>query len=173
MGEIFKDIPGYEGIYQVSNFGNVKSLHNYRINGNHILKSRLKKGYYQVGLRKNNKRKWITIHRLVAITFIENKNNYKYINHKDENKLNNNVENLEWCTMLYNNTYGTRIKKVIDKTGKKVLQFDLDNNFIKEYNSISEAQRQTNIKSISNISLCCNGKYKQAGGYIWKFKGVV
>lgn len=173
MKEIFKDIPGYEGLYQVSNLGKIKSLYNYKRDGSDILKPKIKRGYYQIGLRKNNKRKWFAIHRLVAITFIKNNNNYKYINHKDENKLNNNVNNLEWCSASYNNCYGTRLKRVKEKVSKKVLQYDLNGNFIKEYNSLTEATKLNNIKSIGNISMCCNGKYKQVKGYIWKYKEVV
>ena len=91
MKEVWKDIPGYENLYQVSNKGRIKSLYNYKRNGTDILIPRLKKGYYTIGLRKSGKRKWIGIHRLVAMAFILNENNYKCVNHKDENKLNNNV----------------------------------------------------------------------------------
>lgn len=171
MKEIFKDIKDYEGIYQISNLGRIKSLHNYR--KNNILKPKIKKGYYQIGLRKDNKRKWYSVHRLVAQTFLPNENNLPQVNHRDENKLNNNVNNLEWCSVSYNNCYGTRIKRVKEKTSKKVLQYDLKGNFIKEYKSLSEATKINNIKSISNISLCCKGKYKQVKGYIWKYKVVV
>ena len=171
MKNEFKDIPNFEGMYQIDKNGNVKSLYNYR-KGN-ILKPRLKKGYYQIGLRKNGIRKWYAIHRLIALTFIPNPNNYKCVNHKDENKLNNNVNNLEWCTSKYNNEYGTRIERVKMKTSKPVLQYDLKGNFIREYKSVREATKLNNIKSISNISLCCKGKYKQVKGYVWKFKKVV
>lgn len=171
--EIWKDIPGYEHLYKISNMGRIKSLYNYKRNGTNILVPKLKKGYYQIGLRKDKKRKWFHIHRLVAITFLSNPNNYKYVNHKDENKLNNCVNNLEWCSMSYNNTYGTRIERVISKTGKKVYQYDLNNNFIKSYNNLKEAATENNIKSRGNITSCCNGKYKQAGGYIWKFQEVI
>ena len=109
--ELWKDIPEYEGLYQVSNYGRIKSLHNYRGKGN-IIKPKIKNNYYQIGLRKNNIRKWFSIHRLVAENFILNSQNLPQVNHKDENKLNNYVDNLEWCTVLYNNTYGTRIDKV-------------------------------------------------------------
>ena len=171
MRNEFKDIPNYEGLYQIDINGNVKSLYNYR--KNNILKPKIKKGYLQIGLRKNGKRTWYSIHRLVAITFIPNPNNYKCVNHKDENKLNNNVDNLEWCSVKYNNCYGTRIERVKNKTSKAVLQYDLNGNFIREYKSVREAIELNNIKSISNISLCCNGKYKQVKGYVWKFKKVV
>lgn len=173
MTEIFKDIKDYEGLYQISNLGTIKSLYNYKRDGNNILKPQIKRGYYQIGLRKDNKRKWFSVHRLVAETFIDNPNNYKYVNHKDENKLNNNINNLEWCTMSYNNTYGTRLEKVKQKVSKKVLQYDLEGNFIKEYSSLKEANKLNNMKSIGNISKCCKGEYKTAGGYIWRYKVVV
>lgn len=173
MKEIWKDIKCYEGLYQVSNLGRIKSLHNYKRNGTDILIPGIKKGYYQIGLRKNKKRTWYAIHRLVAQAFIPNYDNLPQINHKDENKLNNKVDNLEWCSVRYNNCYGTRIERVKEKVSKKVLQYDLKGNFVKEYKSLSEATKQNGIKSIANISMCCNGKYKQTHGYVWKYKEVV
>ena len=173
--EIWEDIPDYEGLYKISNYGRIKSLHNYKRNGTDILKPRINKhGYLHIGLRKNKQRKWICLHRLIAKTFIPNPNNLPCINHKDENKLNNSINNLEWCTIKYNNCYGTRIKRVVEKNKmrKEILKYDLKGNFMQEYKSISEAGRKNNI-IISSISLCCSGKYKQAGGYIWKYKGVV
>lgn len=174
MKEIWKDIPNYEGLYLISNLGRIKSLYNYRRNGTNILKPKIKKGYYQIGLRKNGKRKWFAIHRLVALTFIPNPHNYKCVNHKDEKKLNNCVENLEWCTVKYNNCYGTRIERVKEKTSKKILQYDLKGNFIKEFPSVSSAAKEYNT-SIGNISNCCNNhpKYHKVKGYVWKYKEVV
>ena len=176
MKEIWKDIPGYENLYQISNKGKIKSFYNYRRNGTNILTPKIKKGYYQIGLRKNGKRKWLSIHRLVAITFISNNNNFKCVNHKDENKLNNNVDNLEWCNHKYNNCYGTRIERVIknNKSRKEILQYDLDGNFIKEFISIAEAARSVKT-SAGNIISCCKGnsKYNKVKGYIWRYKGVV
>lgn len=112
MDEVWKDIEGYEGLYQVSNTGEVKSL-NYRGNGeSKLLKQGTnKKGYKIVSLFKNGKGKSHRVHRLVAMTFILNPNNYREVNHKDENKYNNNVDNLEWCNAKYNNNYGTRNKR--------------------------------------------------------------
>lgn len=173
MKEIWKDVPDYEGLYQVSNLGRIKSLYNYKRNGTNILIPRIKRGYYTIGLRKNGKRKWFLVHRLVAKAFIPNPNNLPQINHKDENKLNNNIKNLEWCSVSYNNTYGTRIQRVRTKTSKKVLQYDLSGNFIKEYESVSSAAKSNKIKTISSVTKCCQGKWKQAGGYIWKYKEVV
>lgn len=161
--EIWKDIPGYEGLYQVSNLGRVKSLHyrNKYSKKEQILKSRNNgDGYLSVILK--NKKKYI--HRLVAETFISNSNNFSEINHKDENKANNCIDNLEWCTRKYNCNYGTKNERV----GKKVIQYDKKMNKIKEYKTISEASRETNIFN-SSISAVCKGKRKTAGGYIWRF----
>ena len=127
MKEIWKDVPNYEGLYQVSNLGNVKSLDKYVNSGiknntsvkrkGQLLKQSLKKnGYLQVTLTHNNIRKYIGVHRLVAQTFIPNPNNLPVVNHKDENPLNNCVNNLEWCTQKYNCNYGTRNSKIYNKT---------------------------------------------------------
>lgn len=107
MKEKWKNITDYEELYQVSNLGKIKN-----VKRNKIKKATLNKdGYYVVKLSKNNKKKVYLIHRLVAKEFIENKNNYDIVNHKDENKINNKAENLEWCTTKYNNNYGTRMYK--------------------------------------------------------------
>lgn len=173
MEEIWKDIPEYEGLYQVSNLGRIKSLQNYRGKGN-ILKQRIKKGYYTIGLRKNAKRKWYLTHRLVAQAFIPNPNNLPQINHIDENKLNNNVDNLEWCTVKYNNTYGTRIERVMksNKLKKEVVQCDLNGNIIGVFESIASASRKTKT-DITGISNCINKKSKTANKYIWLNKSEV
>lgn len=107
MQEIWKDIEGYEGLYQVSNFGRIKSLIHYDVeNGykkkEHIINEWINRGYMSVSLSKNKKHKNFYIHRLVAIAFIENKNNKPFINHIDYNPLNNHVNNLEWCTQKEN-----------------------------------------------------------------------
>ena len=123
MKEIWKDIEGYEGLYQVSNLGNVKRLRHgdYKcVQGYRVFPERLKilsfdkKGYLQVGLSKNNKQTMRRVHRLVAEAFIPNPNEYPMINHKDENKANNNVNNLEWCDARYNVIYSLNRKR----TGK-------------------------------------------------------
>lgn len=121
MIEIWKDILGYEGLYQVSNLGNVRSL-NYRRSGKtKLLKQGTDNGYKRVELSKNGKKKKYWVHRLVAIAFISNPNNYKEVNHKDEDKSNNNVNNLEWCTREYNNNYGTRNKRTSESHKGKIL----------------------------------------------------
>lgn len=101
--EIWKDVPNYEGIYQASNLGRIKQSQY-----NHILKPILHNRYYCVGLSKDGKVKQYRLHRLIAETFIPNPDNLPQVNHKDENKLNNNVDNLEWCDSKYNNNYGTK-----------------------------------------------------------------
>jgi hypothetical protein len=173
--EIWKDIEGYEGLYQVSNLGRVKSLER-KVNGKWgkmKIKEKIlvavndKDGYKIVTLCKGGKQKVGKIHRLVAKTFISNPNNFLYINHKDENKSNNNVDNLEWCTAKYNTNYGTNLKKIIEKKLKPVLQYNLDGNLIAEYRSMSDAYKTTNI---SHIYDCCNKKLKTCGGYIWRYK---
>ena len=112
--EVWKDIEGYEGIYQISNTGQVKSLARKcsgRYSNREIIKKPFveKDGYFTVGLYKDGKYRYCRVHRLVAIAFIPNPNNYPEVNHIDENKQNNNVENLEWCTTRYNLTYGHRL----------------------------------------------------------------
>ena len=161
--EIWKDIKGYEGKYQISNYGNVKSLIN-----NIILKP-LNGEYLRVILYKNKIAKTFYIHRLVGQNFISNSNNYKYINHKDENKHNNRVENLEWCTFKENMNYGTKQNRESKiKTKYHIAQYDNDNNLIKIWFNLREITLNTNYKK-SNIQYCCCGKYKNAYGYKWKY----
>jgi len=186
MQEIWKDIKGYEGLYQVSNLGNVKVLdrkiksnYNYFIRKGRILKLCIgkKDGYVYVCLTKNNKGKTVKVHRLVAQAFIPNPNNLPQINHKDEDKTNNNVDNLEWCTSLYNNNYGTRNTKLYNKTSfrkghkpkscKKVAKYSLDGTLLDIYFSIREAGRINNF-SASSIYRCCENKAK-CRNYIWKY----
>ena len=172
--EIWGKIKNYENLYEISNHGKVKSVKRIikrKKNGDLPIKERILKptinigGYKTVALSKNNKRKIIPIHRLVAQTFISNPKNLPCVNHKDENKLNNCVDNLEWCTVKYNNNYGS--KK--DKISKKVIQYDKNKNIIKEWNSIIDVQRISDINN-SNIVQCCKGKRKSAGGYVWEYK---
>lgn len=125
--ETWKDIKGYEGLYQVSTMGRVKSLKRTRkTNGkNAVVRERILTpytnpyGYVNYYLRREGEKKGYRINRLVAQTFIPNPNNLPYVNHKDENKLNNCVDNLEWCTALYNNNYGTRNKRISDTKNEK------------------------------------------------------
>lgn len=119
--EEWKDVVGYEGLYRVSNFGRVKSLRRTATNGRRSVPERILKthevrdGYITVVLYKNKIPKRLSVHRLVATAFLQNKNNYPFVNHKDENKKNNHVENLEWCTREYNMNYGTVGKRISRK----------------------------------------------------------
>lgn len=176
--EVWKDIKGYEGKYKVSNLGNVKSLNWLNTGKEKLLHLGISKGkYYQVGLCKFGINKTFWVHRLVATAFINNPDNLPYINHKDENKLNNCVDNLEWCTAKYNSNYGTGIERMLKtkklrnckNAEKPVLQFTKDCKFVNEFPSAKEAARCTDINR-GNIWACCAGRYKSAGGYIWKYK---
>lgn len=165
--EIWKNVKDYEGLYQVSNLGRVK-----RVSYNKILKPSCNKyGYLIVGLYKNGKSKSHYIHRLVANEFITNPNNLPCINHMDENKFNNTVENLEWCTHKYNSNYGTAAKRMGIKHRKKVIQISLSGKIINVWNSIIDAVKKTNT-NYGDISACCKNKRKTAGGYIWKYLEV-
>ena len=172
--EEWKPIPGYEGLYEVSNYGRVKS---YQLDSNGKILSpgntgKDGSGYCFVNLYKDGKaKKHCTIHRLVAEAFIPNPSNFPQVNHKDECKKNNYFENLEWCSSAYNNSYGTRTRRMAEKNSKPVVQLDKKGNFISEFESLREASRRTGIAD-ENICRCCNhkpGRYS-AGGFIWIYK---
>lgn len=182
MVEEWKPCVGFEPFYEVSNTGKVRSLAVWsdkyqRIIKRPVLKMKkqetTKDGYKRVLLCYYGKHFHCAVHRLVAQAFIPNPDNLPCINHKDETHDNNHVENLEWCTYKYNSNYGTlpqRIKehmKVNHPTAIKVYQFDMNGNFIAEYKSQKEAGRKLGIRG-ENISRNIKGKYKHAGGYIWK-----
>ena len=186
MSEEWRDIQGYEGLYQVSNLGRVRSCDRHTWAGwrgeKALVKGRVRKpsitrqGYYQVDLLVDGHRKSLKVHRLVAIAFIPNPNNYPYINHKDENPLNNKVDNLEWCTQKYNVNYGTsrqRLSKSLRNNSnaprKATVQLSLNGEVLARYSSISEAARQTGI-SQAMISYCCLGRYKTAKGFIFRYE---
>lgn len=173
----WRDIKGYEGLYQISDDGQVKSLGNGNSSNSKekILKSADNGwGYLFVYLCKNGKMKKYYVHRLVAEAFIPNPSKLPQINHKDENPLNNCVENLEFCDASYNINYGMRNKRVAEKmtnnekTSKPVKQFDLRGNFIKEYPSTMEVQRKFGYAQ-PNISAACSGRLRQAYGYRWSY----
>ena len=166
-GEIWKDVKDYEGLYQVSNLGRVKSL-NYRRTGKEgIMKPQKDRcGYLQIKLCKYGKDKQCRINRLVAQAFLENPEGYTDVNHIDENKQNNCVENLEWCSRSYNNTYNGRAKKVGKKISKPVFSVNKVSGLIMWWQSAKEAERCTGIDK-GSISRCCKGKLNSAGGHIW------
>lgn len=177
MEEIWKDIVGYDGLYQVSSLGQVKMLGRIKRlwNGGEtylkpkILNQNVICGYKKVKLRdKNGEAKMISVHRLVAAAFIQNQDNLPQVNHKDENKLNNNVENLEWCTAKYNSNYGTGIKRCSEARFKRIAQISLNGNVIREWNSMKEIVKTLGF-SYSRLSQACNGITKTSNGYIWKF----
>lgn len=167
-GRIWKDVEGYENLYQVSNDGLVRTSHKglWEI----LSAGKTKHGYYNVLLHKDGKRKNERVHRLVAKAFIPNPNNYPYINHKDENPSNNHVDNLEWCTAEYNINYGTCKERIGDSNSKPILKYDLEGNFICEYKSMSEAERIEGINH-ATISISCSGRVSYQCGYIWIYKG--
>lgn len=174
VSEVWKDIPEYEGLYQVSNLGRVKSLPKH-YHQEMILKNKLTKdGYHETTLYKNNKSKCIRTHRLVAIAFIPNPNNKPQINHIDGNKLNNNVNNLEWCTNRENIDHSLKTglqnhKGKNNPKAKSVLQYDLQGNLINRYDTLREATQMTGVLE-NKISMVCNHHSKTAGGYVWKFE---
>ena len=174
MREKSLDFLGFPN-YSVTDDGRVFSLNYHNEGYKKELKQCLCKGYFIVGLyNKVSKRKIFFVHRLVALAFISNPDNLPLINHKDENPLNNNVGNLEWCSIKYNNTYGTRLERVSKKhlnrkdESKSVKQYTKDGVFIREYPSMHEVKRQTGY-DFSFISRCCRGRTKSAYGYIWRY----
>ena len=163
--EEWADICGYEGRYRISTNGNVFSL----IYNKMLSPFNCGYGYLNVGLRNNGKTKLFRIHRLVAEAFIKNPNSYPEVNHIDEDKRNNRVDNLEWCNRKYNENYGTKNKKRSVAMSKPVVQLTTDGSFVKKYSSQLEAER-TGAFSGAAISACCHGRYKTHKGYIWKFE---
>ena len=165
MEEEWRDIKGYENLYQVSNKGRVKSLGNGKSNYSkeRLLKTRKnKRGYIQVNFSKDGKIKMFYVHRLVAETFIPNPNNYPVINHRDETPCNNCVENLEWCTQKYNVNYGTGKFRTAAKNSRPVKCLDLETNKTTYYDSHKEAEIKMNIGygTISHSLYTCKSPYK-------------
>lgn len=178
--EIWKDIEDYEGLYQVSNLGRVKSL--YRIvkggrSKNQVVPERIlstptnSRGYPIVTLREKGKKKSINVHRLVSIAFIPNPNCLPQVNHIDEDKCNNHVSNLEWCDAQYNNTYGTAQSRSSRTKKIPVLKCDDNDNVLAEYESALDAERVTGISRAHICQSCRKIKYRtRAGGFAWKYK---
>lgn len=182
MEEIWKDINGFEGMYQISNLGRVKSIERTVIDKNNNIKyikehimssSNNGNGYLSVMLYKDNKGVRKLIHRLVAQAFIPNPQNLPEVNHIDENRGNNVVTNLEWIDYLTNRTYGTRLERLSasNTIHAPVVQYDLDFNYIAEYkNAIQAAKALGFDKRGSAIYECANKKANIAYGYIWRYK---
>lgn len=188
--EEWKPVVGYEGLYEVSNLGRVRSLDRMSWNGKSywLQKGKILNpgfdmyGYKYVNLYKNCNGKKYYIHRLVASAFIPNTDNLPVINHINEIKTDNRAENLEHCTQKHNMEHSGCIKKMLnashkqkcylkasEATKKPVIQLTLDGNFVSEFDSASEASRKTGIYDTS-ISRCCKGKQQSAGNYLWKYK---
>ena len=163
--EEWRDIEGFNG-YQVSNEGRIRSL---KWGKERIRKVTINKyGYLEVSLCKDEKPTTKRIHRLVAEAFIPNPQNLPEVNHKDEDKTNNNVENLEWCTEEYNHNYGTRLQRNAEKLSKCVDQIDaITGEVIRQWKSTQECGR--NGYSNSMVSLCARGLRKTYKGFIWKY----
>lgn len=182
MEEIWKSVPGYEGYYEISNTGKVKSITRVitDVNGRQITRKEKElsqnldnSGYYTVGLNKDGHKTRFKVHRLVALTFISNPNNLPFVNHKDENKLNNYVNNLEWCTQEYNNNYGTRVERISQTATKNsVIMCDKETHEpIKEFLNANIASKELgHPNSCSHIYEVAQGKRKSALGYWWKYK---
>ena len=190
MEEIWRDIYEYEGKYQVSNMGRVRSLdftsmqphsktgeiHPYTYTGRMLKPHAINSGYLAVGLRDQQGKRQHLVHRLVAAAFIPNPNDLPVVNHKNEDKTDNRAENLEWCTNMYNNHYGNAQRKLSEthtnhpNLSKPVFQKDKDGCLVNMFPSAAEASRQTGIPQ-SAIVRCCNGEkyYKSAGGYLWEY----
>lgn len=182
INEEWKDIDEYKGVYQVSTFGNIRRVNRWAGNQcKSVYVEDIKevtpyiddKGYIRVCLSYKNKAKHFRVHRLVARAFIPNPSGLLQINHKDEDKTNNHVDNLEWCTAVYNSNYGTRTKRISEKNlafgaKRSINQYSKDGMFIREWQSLTEAANVLGLH-VSKISSCCHNRNKTCGGYIWKF----
>lgn len=160
--EEWRDVVGAEEYYEISNLGRIKNK-----GTGEILKPSKTSGYEHIKLCYGIDKEFL-IHRLVAEAFIPNPFNFRCVNHKDENKLNNHVDNLEWCTYQYNNTYG----KGALQRNSKIIQYDMAGNALKIWESIKEAAESLEIK-YQNISACCRGKKKSSGGYAWTYANII
>lgn len=182
-----KQVVGYEGLYEVDQFGRVYSIDriktvvdNGRIYEKHIAGKQMKqsihtKGYKTVSLTKNGSTKTMFVHRIVAEAFLPNPSNLPMVNHKDEDKTNNCIDNLEWCTASYNRTYGKAIERQAKKirgreSDKKIaiIQKDTNGEFLNWFDSLTKAAEKVN-GSTSSISAVCKGKRKTAYGYLWEY----
>lgn len=180
--EIWKPVTGYEGLYEVSNLGNVRSLFRYK----RVLHPSTTNGYLTVELWKDHKRKRIGVHRLVAQCFCENPLNKPMVNHKDETKTNNHASNLEWVTHIENCNYGTAIKRRVSHTdfkarhinykelvkniSKPIDQYTKDGIFVRSWSSAAECSRETGM-SESGIRYVARGKRNSIFGFVFVERG--
>lgn len=179
--EEWRDVAGYEGLYQVSNEGRVRGLtrkasDGHKINGI-VLKPKMQERYMRVALYDGSGksgRKIVMVHRLVAAAFVANPENKPQVNHIDGNRLNNHADNLEWCTQSENNKHAWKIglqphDAMTNATRKKVAQIDNTGNVVKVWDSMSDAARALGLQ-VSNISHCCSGRITRTGGYKWRLE---
>ena len=180
-GERWKPIKNFEGLYEVSNMGRFRSVFKYK---NTIVRSgspavisvrpkllylnKTHSGYYHVVLHKESKRYEYSVHRLVALHFCEGYKRGYVVNHKDEDKSNNRADNLEWCTGLYNQRYGTAIQRAAESHWRKVAQYDLAGNLIATYDSVKEAAKATGYNYVS-LSDWCRGAHTPKNNYRWAY----
>lgn len=164
--EIWRPVCGFEGLYEVSDQGRIKSLKRNTTSGG-IIKTHVNRGYVYSHLCKNGKHRNVKVHRAVAEAFIPNPDNKPEVNHKDENKSNNCVGNLEWATKKENANYGTKNERSAQKSGKTVVQFDMEGNRIHTWPSSMAIERALGFRA-SNIRACCIGIAKSAYGFVWK-----
>ncbi len=177
MTEEWRDIDGYEGLYQVSSLGRIRSLDRTIIQSNgkkRFYKGKILaltdagKGYRNVPLSKNGKHSTPRVCRIVAQAFCTNPYGYNQVNHKDEDKANDRADNLEWCTPKYNTNYGTGIQRRAKTISIPVDQYTLDGQFVKRWDGIKIAANALNIHA-EHISHCCKGRLNQTGGYKWQY----
>jgi hypothetical protein len=177
--EIWRDVPNYEGLYQVSNIGRVKSIKRCGTKGG-ILKGVIHTGYKRVLLKKNGVGRSFCAHRLVAEVFLGNPAGKECVNHIDGNKTNNIAANLEWCTRSENQIHAYKIglqKPNVNKslevrheqTKIKIRQLDMNGNYIKTFGSIREAAKSMGMNDGTHISAVARGKRKQCGGFTWEY----
>ena len=169
--EQWRPICGYEGLYEISNFGNVRSITRIVGSGRLIqgqpIRQFKRAGYWSARLSKNQCGKFYLVHRLVAGAFVPNPHIFPFVNHIDEDKTNNSVENLEWCTPRYNVRYGECRKKISRSKGCSVIQVHKSGD-LKLWHSMTEAERHTGVCH-QDISRVCRGIRKSAGGFVWKY----
>ena len=191
LQEEWKDIAGYEGLYQISSHGNVRSVPRKGTRGGAVLASYGSSGYLQTHLCRDGIAKTFQVHRIVATHFLENPYELPEVNHKDENKTNNHADNLEWCDRIYNQNFGTAIERMVAnhnyaesakksaahhdykevgrKQGRRVLQIDAGGNIVKRWDSIRSAAAHFG-NSPGNIVAACKGRYKESCGYRWEYE---
>lgn len=167
MADEWRDIPGYEGLYQVTRDGKVRNSRN----GNRLYGNVNSHGYIVVSLSRDGKKKDCKLHRVLAMAFIPNPNDFDCINHKDGDKLNNSLANLEWCTKGYNNRHAREVLGV-SSVAKPVCQTTIDGDFLALWTNMETAAKSVGITQPCIVD-CCEGRAKTAGGFAWNYAGEI